>query len=96
MGDSNNMEESVVTTEAASADKKATGSTAKKSTKKKVKSGKIPFFKGLKSEFARVSWPDKESLVKQSAAVVGISVVVGLIITLLDTAIQFGVKFLTM
>ncbi len=54
------------------------------------------FFKGLKAEFGKVSWPDKDSLIKQSAAVIGISVVVGIIITLLDTVLQFGIKFLTM
>lgn len=63
------------------------------STKKEKKPS---FFKGLKAEFAKISWPDKDSLIKQSAAVIGISVVVGLIISLLDTLIQFGVNFLTM
>lgn len=60
------------------------------------KEKKPSFFKGLKAEFGKVSWPDKDSLIKQSAAVIGISVVVGIIITLLDTVLQFGIKFLTM
>ena len=60
------------------------------------KEKKPSFFKGLKAEFGKVSWPDKDSLVKQSAAVIGISVVVGIIIALLDTVLQIGIKFLTM
>ncbi len=63
---------------------------------KKEKEKKPSFFKGVKTEFSKVSWPDKSSVLKQSVAVIGVSVVVGAIITLLDTVIQFGIKFLTM
>ena len=54
------------------------------------------FFKGVKSEMKKITWPDKQSLLRQSDAVVCISVVVGAIITVLDFFIQYGVKFLTM
>lgn len=60
------------------------------------KASKGDFFKGIKSEFKKIAWPDKESLLKQSVAVVCISVVLGVIITLLDTVIQYGINFLTM
>ena len=60
------------------------------------KAQKPSFFKGVKSEMKKVTWPDKQSLLKQSIAVVCISVVVGAIITVLDFFIQYGVKFLTM
>ena len=64
---------------------------------KKEKAAKKPsFWKGLKSEFKKITWPDKESLLKQSVAVVCISVVLGLLISVLDTIIQYGVNFLTM
>ena len=53
------------------------------------------FFKGVKSEFKKISWPDKKSTLKQSVAVVIISVVVGVIIAVLDYLIQYGVNFLT-
>lgn len=56
---------------------------------------KTPFFKGVKTEFKKISWPDKSALVKQSIAIVTISVIVGLIITLFDTIIQYGVNILT-
>ncbi len=55
----------------------------------------VKFWNGVKAEFKKISWPDKDSLIKQSAAVVAISVVVGVIITILDFALQYGVDFLT-
>lgn len=64
-------------------------------TSKKDKEVKTPFFKGVKTEFKKISWPAKDSLVKQSIAVITISVTIGLIITLFDTIIQYGVNFLT-
>lgn len=60
------------------------------------KAQKPSFFKGVKSEMKKITWPDKQTLLKQSVAVVSISVVVGAIITILDFIIQYGVKFLTM
>ena len=53
------------------------------------------FFKGVKSEFNKITWPDKQSTLKQSVAVVAISVVLGIIIAVLDYVIQYGVNFLT-
>ncbi len=60
------------------------------------KAQKPSFFKGVKSEMKKITWPDKQSLLRQSVAVVCISVVVGAVITVLDFFIQYGVKFLTM
>lgn len=66
------------------------GDASKENTKKKTS-----FFKGLKKEFKKVVWPDKKDITKQTTAVLVISLVLGLIITLLDTIIQYGVDFLT-
>ncbi|MBD5451733.1 MAG: preprotein translocase subunit SecE [Lachnospiraceae bacterium] len=63
--------------------------TAKKEAKKDS------FWKGIKTEFNKISWPDKTETVKESVAVLCVSVVLGLIITFLDTIILFGVDFLT-
>ena len=62
------------------------------STEKKAKPS---FFKGVKAEFKKISWPDRQTTLKQSVVVVAISVVVGLIIASLDLIIQYGVNFLT-
>ncbi|MBP3736526.1 MAG: preprotein translocase subunit SecE [Lachnospiraceae bacterium] len=42
------------------------------------------FFKGVKTEFRKLIWPDKFTLGKQLAAVVSITVAVGVIIALVD------------
>ncbi len=59
------------------------------------KQAKPSFFKGVKSEFKKISWPDRQSTLKQSVVVVAISVAVGVLIAVLDYFIQFGVNFLT-
>jgi len=59
-------------------------------TTKKSK-GKIGlFFEGLKSEFAKIIWPTKEDVVKESIAVIVWTAVIAGIITLLDLAFSFG------
>ena len=62
---------------------------------KTAKASKPSFFKGLKAEYKKIVWPDKEDLLKQSVAVVCISIVLGAIIAVLDFAMQYGVDFLT-
>jgi preprotein translocase subunit SecE len=54
------------------------------------------FFNGLSAEFKRVMWPDKMTLLKQTVTVTAASVVLGLLIALIDTVVQYGVNFLTM
>ena len=53
------------------------------------------FFQGVKAEFKKIIWPDRESTLKQSIAVVAISVVVGVIIAIIDYIVKYGVNFLT-
>ena len=53
---------------------------------------KESFFSGLSAEFKKIIWPDNKSLAR--AAVVAVSVVMGLVIALLDFVIQYGVDFL--
>lgn len=62
------------------------------STEKQKRPG---FFSGVKAEFKKITWPDRQSTVKQSIVVFCIAVVVGLIIAILDFVIQYGVNFLT-
>ena len=58
------------------------------------KTPKTRWFHGLKQEFMKISWEDRKTVVRQTIAVVSVSVVVGLIIALLDWMIQYGVDFL--
>ncbi len=63
--------------------------TAKKDAKKDS------FWKSMKTEFNKITWSDKTETVKESVAVLCVSVVLGLVITLLDTIMQYGINFLT-
>lgn len=59
------------------------------------KQARPSFFKGIKSEFKKITWPDRQSTFKQSVAVVAISIVVGIIIAIIDAVLKQGVIFLT-
>ena len=61
----------------------------------KTDAPKTSFWKSVKSEFGKIVWPDKNDMFKQSVVVLCVSVVLGFIITFLDTLIQYGVNFLT-
>lgn len=59
------------------------------------KTSKVSFFQGLKTEYKKIIWPDKKSMFRQAVAVVGISVVVGVIIAIIDMIALYGVDFIT-
>ena len=61
---------------------------------KKEKAPKTSWFTGLKAEFNKIIWPDKKSLTRQTVAVVTVSVILGLIISVLDVIIKYGVDIL--
>ncbi len=65
-------------------------------SKNTEKAPKPSFWKGVQAEFKKISWPDRQTLLKQSVAVVSISIVLGIIIAILDTILQYGVNFLAM
>ncbi len=44
----------------------------------------------LKAEFNRIIWPDKNTVVKETTAVVVVTVILGAIIALLDLIIKTG------
>ena len=48
------------------------------------------FFKGVSNEFKKIVWPTKETLAKETLAVIVISVILGIIIAILDWALQLG------
>lgn len=58
------------------------------------KAPKKSWFKGLKSEFKKIIWSDKETLSKQTIAVVAVTAVLGVIIYVLDYVIEIGMKIL--
>ena len=60
------------------------------------KENKPSFFEGVKAEWNKITWPAKEQLTKQSIAVVISTIVLGVIITVLDFGLQYGVSLLSM
>ena len=61
---------------------------------KKDTAPKTSWFKGVKAEFKKITWPDRESLTKETIAVVSVSVALALIIKILDMIMTFGVDIL--
>ncbi len=54
------------------------------------KTSKTNFFKNLKSEFKRCTWPKPVDLAKQSALVIVVSLILGVVIAGIDWLIQMG------
>ena len=48
----------------------------------------IGFLTSVKAEMQKVNWPTREELIKATRMVVGLSIVLGIIIGLLDLALQ--------
>ena len=58
------------------------------------KASKPKFFDGVKAEFKKITWPDRDLLLRQYVAVVGVSIVLGGVIAILDMILQYAVDFL--
>jgi preprotein translocase subunit SecE len=58
------------------------------------KAPKRSWFKGIKSEFQKIIWPDKDSLIKQSIAVISVTIALGIIIYVFDFAVEELIAFL--
>ena len=61
---------------------------------KKEKSRMQSWIDGVKSEFRKIIWPNKDDLVKQTGVVIVVSVALGAIIAIVDVIMQYGVDFL--
>ena len=51
---------------------------------------KAGFFRSLKAEFKRIIWPDKATIIRQTVVVVVITIIVGVLISLIDSVVQLG------
>ena len=61
------------------------------SDKSKQKTG---FFKGVKTEFKKITWPTRNQLVKETIAVSVVTLLLGAIIKLVDMVMQTGIAIL--
>lgn len=53
---------------------------------------KRSWFQELKAEFHKIIWPDKDSLVKKSIAVIIIAIIIGCIVALVDMGLLEGLN----
>ncbi len=67
---------------------------SKSSNEEKSNTLKRSWFQELKGEFKKITWLDKNSLARQSVAVIISSVVLGCIIAIVDWLIQIGLNFI--
>ena len=54
----------------------------------------LGWFDGLKAEFRKIIWPDRQTLLKHTVAVVAITAVLGVLISVFDAAILEGINLL--
>ncbi len=64
------------------------------STNSKDAGKKKSFFQGVKNEFRKIAWPDKDTLIKQTILVIVISLILGIMISVIDGAALQLLKFI--
>ena len=69
---------------------KAAG-TEKHTPKKEKKQG---FFRGVKKEYKKIVFADKQTIAKQTTAVITMSIIIGAMIAVLDLVMKFGLSFI--
>jgi len=58
------------------------------------KKPKRNFFKGVRSELKKITWPTRDDVIKQTVVVSIITVVVALLIAVIDLGVEYGINFL--
>ena len=58
--------------------------------KKNEQAGKKSFVKGMKAEYRKIVWPSKDTVTKQTIAVLVSTIALGVVITVLDLVIRLG------
>ena len=61
---------------------------------KTKKTGIKGWFRGLRAEFNKITWPDRETLTRETTTVTVVSIILGVIIATLDMILQYGISFL--
>lgn len=57
------------------------------------KAPKKSYWKGLQTEYKKITWPDQQTVKRQTGAVVAVAIALGLIIAALDTIIVTVLHF---
>lgn len=61
---------------------------------KSEKKGIKQWYRGLSAEFRKISWPDRDTLKRETVTVTVVSIILGIIIATLDMILQYGINFL--
>ena len=59
-------------------------------TTKNEQAAKKSFVKGMKAEYRKIVWPSKDTVTKQTIAVLVSTIALGVVITVLDLVIRLG------
>ena len=59
-----------------------------------AKAPKTSFVKGLKAEFKKIVWPEKDTVTKQTVVVLAVSLFLGVLIGVLDMIFKFGINLI--
>ncbi|WP_026496470.1 preprotein translocase subunit SecE [Butyrivibrio sp. WCD3002] len=65
------------------------------SENKAQKSGLSSFINGVKAEFNKIMWPSRDDIIKQTSAVVIISLIVGALIAVFDYGFGYLINLIT-
>ena len=49
---------------------------------------KTSFWTGVKAEFKKIFWPNREDVVKQTILIIVVTIILGVLVKFLDTGIQ--------
>ncbi len=52
------------------------------------------FFKGLKTEFNKILFPNRQDIVKETTATIVVSLLIGVVIAVLDLIMKTGLGFI--
>ncbi|MBR4165862.1 MAG: preprotein translocase subunit SecE [Lachnospiraceae bacterium] len=64
----------------------------KEAAAKQPEKKKNSFFKGVKAEFKKIIWPSKETVAKETGAVIFFGVVLGVLIAIIDAIVKAGLQ----
>ncbi len=62
--------------------------------KSSEKTQKKSWFQGLQSEFRKIIWTDRNTLIKQTVVVIIVTIVLGTMVSVMDAAILEGINLL--
>ena len=63
-------------------------------SKKKAEKGKKSWFQGVKAEFNKIIWTDRETLAKQTGVVVAVTILLSVIISIMDAGILQAINLI--